>query len=237
MLFDPKKLDWDKLASLHEQYRDRLRGLAYDRKSLIHKLPDLQRARKTARLEYKEALEDAKDLISTIEEISLRLKALKAEWEERPGGNVDNFYLNIKANRLLIQFARCKKDRKEVIIVNRKKTEAAFRALERQYKDHIKSVRACKINYAAVQRLMDENSTIIVLVNYVENVSHYCDATAETQVFKLSFRKRTYTFGKSASYIKNDGTWYIVDKHGEPQEACSQHEQRKLEQLINKRLR
>lgn len=236
MPFDPKSIDWEKLASLHEQYRERLRGIASDRRQLIYDLPHLQRARKQARFEYKEALEDAKALIARIETIALRLKALRAEWTRR-GGTEDNFYLNIKANSLMYQFAQCKKDRKEVIIVNRKRAEAEYRSLALQYEDHIKSIRISKVNYAAVQRIMDENSTIEIVVDYKDKVAHHYDACLETQSFKLSFRKQKYSLGKSTLYVKNDDTWYITDRAGEPEKACYGNEEKKIERLINKLLR
>ena len=81
-LLNPKNIDWNRLKSIHDQYRSTLRGIDADRRELIRLYPDLLKKRKEANLNRKTALETAMLLASKPQDALLASKDLLRPKEE-----------------------------------------------------------------------------------------------------------------------------------------------------------
>lgn len=235
-LLNPKNIDWNRLKSIHDQYRSTLRGIDTDRRELIRLYPDLLKKRKEANLNRKTALETASTFVKTIYAISLRIKELRSDWINN-GGSKENFYLNLEANRKLAKFAELKTHRKEIRLTNPKKTETVFRQTHLECEGHLQTIKLARLNYRNIQRLMDDNSTVQVVVQYKKEVAHHYDAYLELQRFQLSIRKEKIHIANKVVFVKDRNIWFKVDRNGELTERCTPIEVRDIERRINKYLR
>jgi hypothetical protein len=229
----PKSIDWQKIEKIHEHYKDKLKDLAQYRKELISKYPILIVKRKKAKFEYMDALQDSKLLMEKISTISKEVEFLRVRWYKN-GGNKDNFYLNMEANKKLYAFNDYR-NRKEVIFTQPRETEKEFIKNNRNCEDCIKAIHLAKHNYREIQRLLNHNLSIEVIKEYEENITNSYEIYVVIQRFQVSIKKRKYFIANEIVYVKEVGRWFKINmKNDEKSPITSTNLVQKIKNKIKK---
>lgn len=209
----PKNINWQKIEKIHEQYKDKLKDLARYRKELISKYPILIIKRKKAKLEYVDALQASKLLMEKITILSKEVAALRIRWYKN-GGNRDNFYLNIEANKKLYIFKDFK-IRKEIIFTQPRETEREYIKNNKNCEECIKTIYLAKYNYKEIQKLLNYNLSIEIVKDYKENITNSYKIYVVIQKFQISIKKRKYFIANEMIYVKEEESWFKINKKGE----------------------
>jgi hypothetical protein len=232
------RVNWEELEVQHKNFKERLRGLGWEKRESNQLYEDLIKRRKKLKQKVKVDEKILRKTIREIGKIGKLIKQYRETWLQRPGGTEANFFLHLKANEAMYQFKLLSEKRKAIDMDELKLNKVEARHLDKQCTNALRRYKDLKSQYQNMQRQMDQLAIMKVVTAHVEEPSMDVNEFVKVQVAQLSIKKRrAYKTNRIEMYKRKGDKWYHCDRKEKPTTQCTSIEAREVEKLINKHTR